>query len=842
MRIKHVSFPIILAFILSSQLVFAQPPCQNGPDGIIYIQGGGGIQNYDPSLPISATNPVLNTIPNGGGGLAVANNLNGPGPSPTFYAASGGNWIYWNGIAWTNTGHSAGGPGAVNPGGGGNFIYNLIGSSGQVWQYDGTGPSTLLVTVPGFSGGGPYDLVGDCDGGFYILRTNATGTPGPFLRKYNSSGTLVQSWTATGTSNNAGGGFAIIGNTVYYHNGGGFHEGQLSTGPSISFSPNTAAIPNPSDMACCPVCNSGRDTVYYCEGAPGVGLSTILPPVVTWTVVSGNANVTGTGSNVSVTASATSIITATSNTSTDVDSFVVIPVPVTIDAGMNRTIEDCNPFSTTLNGVLLDTNGAFTYNIAWTPVGNITAGGATLSPAVTQTALTTYYMTVTTPFDEGGCLWRDSVTLDVNDFTPLANFDFELNLGCINDTVQFTNTSIENPSGAPSYVWNFDDGNIDIDENPLHIYGAQNTYNVNLQVTHNGCVDDTTIAVNVQHPLDADFIITNTGTAGDDSICLGQTFIFSPNTTPLAGTAGLVFDWDFDDGTTRLGQNSQQQIYDYTVPGVYNVKLVITDTLGCSDSISKTIFVDIPAFVALSATPTEICVGEKVYFADSVAPNTFNVTYDFDDGNVLSDLSNPVHTFEQSGTYEVNLAATYLICPDADTSVTIEVNDYARVNLGEDLSICPSVDSVLVLQDIENPAQILKWSTGVVAPRIQVNHNETGRYWAEADNKGCTGSDSIFVLRDCYLNIPNSFSPNGDGLNDYFIPRQLLSSGVIAFNMQIFNRWGELIFQTNQLDGRGWDGRYGGKAQSIGAFVYMIEATWKNGYSNSFRGTITLLK
>ena len=199
MRIKSFQVPIILAFILISCSAIAQPPCQNGPDGLIYIQGGT-IQNYNPALPISATNPVLNTIPNFGGGLAVANNLNGPGPSPTFYTASGGNWFYWNGAAWTNTGHSAGGPGAVNSGGGGNFIYNLIGASGQVWQYDGTGPSTLLVTVPGFTGGGPYDLVGDCDGGFYILRTLNTGTPAPFLRKYRSTGALVQSWTATGTS------------------------------------------------------------------------------------------------------------------------------------------------------------------------------------------------------------------------------------------------------------------------------------------------------------------------------------------------------------------------------------------------------------------------------------------------------------------------------------------------------------------------------------------------------------------------------------------------------------------------------------------------------------------
>ena len=96
--------------------------------------------------------------------------------------------------------------------------------------------------------------------------------------------------------------------------------------------------------------------------------------------------------------------------------------------------------------------------------------------------------------------------------------------------------------------------------------------------------------------------------------------------------------------------------------------------------------------------------------------------------------------------------------------------------------------------------------------------------------------------RDCYLNIPNSFSPNADGRNDYFIPRQLLSAGLKEFSMKIFNRWGELIFETDKLDGRGWDGKYGGDAQPVGVYVYLIEAQWNNNYRNSFKGNITLLR
>ena len=835
------SVACIILLLALSHYSFGQPPCQNGPDGLIYIQGGTGIQNYDPSLPISATNPVTNTIPNGGGGLAVANNLNGPGPSPTFYAVVGGNWIYWDGTAWVNTGHSAGGTAAVNPGGGGNYIYNLIGASGQVYQYDGTGNSTLLLTVPGFQGGGPYDLVGDCDGGFYILKTNATSTPGPFLRKYNSSGVLVQSWNATGTSNSAGGGFAIVGNTVYYHNTGGFRSAPLTSGPTLNFTPNAATIPNPSDMACCPVCVA-TDTFYYCNNAPPINLMTTNIGTITWSVLSGTANITPNGQMATaVPTSPYATIIASSNQNALVDTYVLVLPDPNVSAGADDTIVGCDPFTTTLAGSMTPVAG-INYTISWAPGGNITAGGTTLTPTVSQSVSTDYIVTVSTDATQGGCQYYDTVTMAVDNYTPLANFNFERRLGCINDTVIFTNTSVTNPNGSPTYFWTFGDGNFSSVQSPTHVYGFQNNYAVRLEVTDNGCVDDNIINVDIRHPLEADFAVTNTGPASDDSVCLGGSFIFSPTTTPIAGTANMTYDWDFGDGTVRLNAGAAQQVYQYPNPGTYLVTFTLTDTLGCVDTAQHTVYVDIPAYIELSAQPTDICVGQTVFFKDSSSPNTINLVYDFDDGNILNGLHNPAHVYEQAGVYNVNLLGQYLVCPNADTTITITVSDYPLVNLGEDVDLCPGVDTAVIISDINNPSQIMTWSTGAVASSISVGLNETGRYWATATNNACATTDSIWVKRDCYLNIPNSFSPNNDGRNDYFIPRQLLSAGVVAFDMKIMNRWGEVIFSTNSINGRGWDGKYGGKDQPVGVYVYMIQAKWKNGFTNQFNGNMTLLR
>jgi gliding motility-associated-like protein len=112
----------------------------------------------------------------------------------------------------------------------------------------------------------------------------------------------------------------------------------------------------------------------------------------------------------------------------------------------------------------------------------------------------------------------------------------------------------------------------------------------------------------------------------------------------------------------------------------------------------------------------------------------------------------------------------------------------------------------------------------------------------KASNGECTTTDSITVKRDCYLNVPNSFSPNSDGLNDYFLPRELLSSGVVTFRMSIYNRWGEQIFTTTAIDGRGWDGKYNGQDQGQGVYVYVIDVSFINNVKKNFKGNVTLMR
>ena len=187
------------------------------------------IWNYDPSLPVTSSNPVLNTIavPTNSNGLTVGPNLHASTPSPTFYTTTGTstttNYSYYNGTSWTNTGHYTGNGFAVNLGAGGGFIYSCINSSGEVFKYNGIVPGSLLTTVTG-NYNNLADIVSDCEGNWYSgWRSGAT----KYLGKYNPSGILLQSWLIVPDVWSTGG-FAIIGNELIYQSGSTFYTGVIT--------------------------------------------------------------------------------------------------------------------------------------------------------------------------------------------------------------------------------------------------------------------------------------------------------------------------------------------------------------------------------------------------------------------------------------------------------------------------------------------------------------------------------------------------------------------------------------------------------------------------------------
>jgi gliding motility-associated-like protein len=120
----------------------------------------------------------------------------------------------------------------------------------------------------------------------------------------------------------------------------------------------------------------------------------------------------------------------------------------------------------------------------------------------------------------------------------------------------------------------------------------------------------------------------------------------------------------------------------------------------------------------------------------------------------------------------------------------------------------------------------------------------TTYYVTVSDQYGCTwmGSITIYVsdviCDEPYIFVPNSFSPNGDGVNDKIYVR---SSVIYEVDFRIYNRWGELVFQTNDLT-NGWDGYYKGNLSEPGVFVYYLDVICYNKEIFKKKGNITLIR
>lgn len=106
------------------------------------------------------------------------------------------------------------------------------------------------------------------------------------------------------------------------------------------------------------------------------------------------------------------------------------------------------------------------------------------------------------------------------------------------------------------------------------------------------------------------------------------------------------------------------------------------------------------------------------------------------------------------------------------------------------------------------------------------------------ENTVLSESNMVEVNLPLSLYIPNAFTPNGDGLNDSF---GIAGEGITEFNMSIFNKWGEMIYETNHLDEQ-WDGTYGGETVQDGSYVYHISIRTSDKKNLVKSGTVTVLK
>ncbi|MDK2910086.1 MAG: hypothetical protein PWR20_1653 [Bacteroidales bacterium] len=232
--------------------------------------------------------------------------------------------------------------------------------------------------------------------------------------------------------------------------------------------------------------------------------------------------------------------------------------------------------------------------------------------------------------------------------SPLADFTFDT--PCLGDSTHFMDASL--PAGntpITSWYWDFGDGSSSLLRNPSHLYAASGTFNVTLQVTDtNGCISTHNQQVTIfEKPL-ANFIysIPNCDT------------VFFTDASAGGGSPLALWQWNFGDPASGMFNSSTQQNpwHVYTLPGTYQVRLIVTNLNGCSDTILQPVVFD--PFPQPDFTFDTACSGDTTHFlALNTAPNIVNYDWDFGDGFTGSGPA-PVHVYTNAGTYSVTLVVT----------------------------------------------------------------------------------------------------------------------------------------------------------------------------------------
>jgi gliding motility-associated-like protein len=413
-----------------------------------------------------------------------------------------------------------------------------------------------------------------------------------------------------------------------------------------------------------------------------------------------------------------------------------------------------------------------------------------------------------------------------------ADFTADNFSGCVPLTVHFENKS----TTGGKILWDFGNNDTTAQDKPIFTYNKPGTYLVKLYINDPASCNiwDTAFQyVTVHDGITADFDFSALPCSGL------VTFSDSSAKTPVS------WKWDFGDGTTST---IQHPTHTYTNAGKYDVKLIATTKDGCKDT--AIVQVDLANASGTVNTGKRICSGTSTGLLA-----TGGVAYHWSPSAGLNnaDIANPVATPDVTTTYTVEIKiknAAGDTCMQT-LSTTVTVIDPASISLSAtaDKDTVLSGEFTKIHALVDTTLKIL-WSpvTGVEKPdayTTKVTPKVTTTYTVTiVDSLGCsrTASVTIYVINmECDQDIafvPNTFTPNSDGKNDVLYVR---SSSLTEIYFAIYNRWGELVFETSDLH-KGWDGSYKNMKVDPAVFAWYLKGICNNGNAFFKKGNVTVIK
>lgn len=236
-------------------------------------------------------------------------------------------------------------------------------------------------------------------------------------------------------------------------------------------------------------------------------------------------------------------------------------------------------------------------------------------------------------------------------------------------------------------------------------------------------------------------------------------------------------------------------------------------------------------------TTNNVCDGDTTSFIVNL-PDIDSVMWDFGDiasgENNFSNEMSPQHYYNGSGNYVVTLTS-FSNGEESQLQFPLRIYLNPSIDLGEDGGLCEGQTKVL---NASTEHGYYKWQDGSIEPLYYASI--IGTYWVDVRANSCFGSDTI-ILGYCNEKIimPNVFTPNGDGKNDWFEP--LFYKDVLDATISIYNRWGKIVYENTVLP-TGWDGRTNDSKAAAGVYYYVINYRGFTGLEYQIKGIVTLLR
>lgn len=480
------------------------------------------------------------------------------------------------------------------------------------------------------------------------------------------------------------------------------------------------------------------------------------------------------------------------------------------------------------NVVFTSTSGPGNLFTQW-DFGNGQTAFGTTAGTVFNSGSYDVILTVSTSF---GC--QDVDTTHYTVIGPAGSFVMDLDTICRGESITF---QIQDTSEVYLYVWDFGDGQTESNISPVtHTYtfvppSGQTVAKLIVSGPSGECTVETSFPLYI-HEVVADFLRNN---GGDTALC------FQPFPFQNQSLNANVYGWDFGDGTTYT--SAQPPIHEFPGPGTYEVTLgVMNSQLGCTDTMTRAVVLyPIPVVTALGDT---ICEGEtgRLVITDSTSSYTYTWAEPWPVVNEHAALtySDPVLTT----AYPVTVVDTNQ-CTSSDTAIIHVINPLVLTGLDTTIVIG---DSIWIGPDVDPSLYIFEWTpdTGLTCadcPRPGLRPLVKCSYHLQvSDLLGCFTSDAdynIDIYPETFIAMPTTFTPNGDGTNDLIYVEGWGVKDLLEF--RIFNRWGEEIFMTSDIE-TGWDGHYKGVLQNNDVYAYVVKAlTWRN-ETKTLEGYINLLR